>query len=112
MQELGISSFGPSPLLQIAGAVLGIALLAGAVYKGTRDKKLSADQEPMPGLSRWYFDGPLNAALETLRDSYRVLHSIDNNLETLSEKFRTHARNVEEIKDTVKAIKDSKNRRR
>jgi hypothetical protein len=106
MQDLGINQLGPYPILQGAGAVVVLMGLALAVYSGTRDRKLSADQQEVPGRVRWYFDGPLNAALETLRDIYRVMSSIDNQVETFGEQFRTHTRLLEEIKQKLVEIKD------
>src|ERR1035437_7716009 len=101
MQDIGLDKLGPFPILQIVGAILVLVMLALAVYKGSRDRKLSADQEIRPGNARWYFDGPLNAALETLRDVYRVQCSVDNEVEKFAEEFRTHTRLLEEIKQRL-----------
>ena len=111
MQDLGIDKLGPFPLLQLVAAIVVLAGLAAAVYRGTRDRKLSADQESMPGGVRWYFDGPMNAALETLRDIYRVMCSIDGQVETFGEMFRNHTRLLEEIKAELHEL-NAKGRRR
>ena len=106
MPDLGFDRLGPFPLLQLVAAVVILVGLAAAVYRGTRDRRLSVDQEPMPGRNRWYFDGPLNAALETLRDQYKVLCSIDRHVETFGEIFRNHSRLLEEIKAELHEIKN------
>ena len=54
----------------------------------------------------------MNAALETLRDTYRVMCSIDNEVEKFGEEFRTHTRLLEEIKQRLIEIKDQGPRRR
>jgi hypothetical protein len=112
MPDLGIDKLGPFPLLQLAAAMVILAGLAVAVYRGTRDRKLSADQYSMPGSARWYFDGPLNAALETLRDTYRVMCNIDHQVATFGELFRTHIRLLDEIKAEIHDIRNTKDRRR
>ena len=111
MQDLGIDKLGAFPLLQIAAAIVVLSGLAAAVYRGTRDRKLSADQESSPGMARWYFDGPLKATLDTLRDSYRVLCSIDRQVDTFGEQLRTHARLLEEIKNELHEV-NARTRRR
>ena len=111
MQDLGISSLGPFPILQIAAAMAILAGLALAIYRGTRDRKLSTDQENLPISARWYFDGPLNAALETLRDIYRVMASVDNEVKTLGEELRTHSRLLRDIEQKLVEIKDVEMRR-
>ncbi len=112
MLDQGINNLGPFPILQIAGAILVLATLALAVYKGSRDRRLSIDQAPRPGGTSWYFDGPMNAALETLRDSYRVLCSIDNEAEKWGEEFRAQTRMLEQINQRLVEIKDQAARRR
>jgi hypothetical protein len=112
MPDLGFDRLGPFPLLQLVAAVVILVGLAAAVYRGTRDRRLSADQEPIAGRNRWYFDGPLNAALETMHDQYKVLCSIDHSVETFGEQFRTHTRLLEEIKSDIHDIKNTKDRRR
>ena len=109
MPDLGIDKLGPFPILQIVGAIIILAGLALAVYRGTRDRRLSIDQMPVPSNTRWYFDGPLNASLESLHDQYKVLCSIDNEIEKIREEFRNHTRLLEEIKNE---LRDARNRRR
>ena len=109
MPDLGIDKLGPFPILQIVGAVIILAGLALAVYRGTRDRKLSIDQLPEPSAPRWYFDGPLKASLDTLHDQYKVLCSIDNEIEKYGEEFRNHTRLLEEIRNE---LRDARNRRR
>jgi hypothetical protein len=112
MPDLGIDKLGPFPILQIVGAIIILAGLALAVYRGTRDRRLSMDQMPIPSNTRWYFDGPLNAALETLHDQYKVLCSIDNEVEKFGEEFRIHRRLLEDIRQKLVEIKDQGGRRR
>src|ERR1039457_4645190 len=102
MPDLGIDKLGPFPILQIVGAIIILAGLALAVYRGTRDRRLSIDQMPLPSNTRWYFDGPLNAALETLHDQYKVLCSIDNEVEKHGEEFRNQTRLLEEIRTELR----------
>ena len=109
MPDLGIDKLGPFPILQIVGAIIILAGLALAVYRGTRDRRLSIDQLPVPSSTRWYFDGPLKASLDTLHDQYKVLCSIDNTVEKFGEEFRNHTRLLEEIRDE---LRDARNRRR
>src|ERR1017187_1493267 len=106
MPDLGIDKLGPFPILQIVGAIIILAGLALAVYRGTRDRKLSMDQMPVPSNTRWYFDGPLKASLDTLHDQYKVLCSIDNEIEKYGEEFRNHTRLLEEIKQKLSEIRD------
>ena len=112
MQDLGLDKLGAFPLLQIAGAIVVLAGLAAAVYRGTRDRKLSADQESLPGMARWYFDGPLKAALDTMRDTYRVMSSIDGQVDTFGELFRNQTRELQEIKAEIHELKNIMARRR
>ena len=111
MPELGSSQYGPFLVMQYGGVLLVLIGLAFAVYRGTRDRKLSEDQIIPQGAARWYFDGPLNAALETLRDIYRVLCSIDGQVDTFGEQLRTHTRQLEEIKAELHEF-NARNRRR
>ena len=112
MLDQGINALGPFPILQTAGAILVLSVLALAVYKGSRDRRISMDQMPIPSNTRWYFDGPLNAALETLHDQYKVLCSIDNEVEKFGEEFRIHRRLLEDIRQKLVEIKDQGGRRR
>ena len=101
MPDLGIDKLGAFPLLQLAAAMVILAGLAAAVYRGARDRRLSMDQESSPGMARWYFDGPLKATLDTLRDQYRVLCNIDGQVDTFGEQLRNQTRLLEEIKDEL-----------
>lgn len=112
MPDPGASGqFGPFLLLQYFGGLVVLLGLALAVYRGTRDRKLSPDQEGPPGAIRWYFDGPLNAALQTMRDTYKVMCSIDRHVETFGEEFRAHTRLLENIHQKLVEIKDIEIRR-
>jgi hypothetical protein len=95
--------------MQYAGVLLVLIGLAFAVYRGTRDRRLSIDQLPIPSSTRWYFDGPLKASLDSLHDQYKVLCSIDNTVEKFGEEFRNHTRLLEEIRNE---LRDARNRRR
>ena len=106
MPDLGIDRLGPFPLLQLVAAVVILVGLAAAVYRGTRDRRLSIDQMPVPSSTRWYFDGPLKASLDTLHDQYKVLCSIDSEIERFGEEFRNHTRLLEEIKQKLSEIRD------
>lgn len=113
MPDLGLDKLGPFPLLQLAAALAVLAGVVFAVYRGTRDRRLSADQEyPPPSGFRWYFDGPLNAALESLHEQYKVLCSIDNEVEKFGEEFRIQTRLLGEIKLVLSEIKEQGVRRR
>jgi hypothetical protein len=91
--------------MQYGGVLLVLVGLAAAVYRGTRDRKLSVDQQP-PAINRWYFDGPLNAALETLRDIYRVMSNIDGQVDTFGELFRNQTHEIQELKAEVRELKN------
>src|ERR1019366_9508021 len=112
MPDLGIDKLGPFPILQIVGAIIILAGLALAVYRGTRDRRLSVDQMPTPSSTRWYFDGPLKASLDSLHDQYKVLCSIDNEVEKHGEEFRNQTRLLEDIKRDLDVIRDQGARRR
>ena len=109
MPDLGSSQYGPFLVMQYAGVLLVLIGLAFAVYRGTRDRRLSIDQLPIPSSTRWYFDGPLKASLDSLHDQYKVLCSIDNTVEKFGEEFRNHTRLLEEIRNE---LRDARNRRR
>src|ERR1019366_876724 len=111
MPDLGSSQYGPFLVMQYGGVLLVLIGLAFAVYRGARDRRLSMDQESSPGMARWYFDGPLKATLDTLRDSYRVLCSIDGQVDTFGEQLRTHTRLLEEIKNELHEL-NARGRRR
>ena len=109
MPDLGNNQYGPFLVMQYAGVLLVLIGLAFAVYRGTRDRRLSIDQLPIPSSTRWYFDGPLKASLDSLHDQYKVLCSIDNTVEKFGEEFRNHTRLLEEIRNE---LRDARNRRR
>lgn len=110
MLDPGNSQYGPFIIMQYGGVLLVLIGLAFAVYRANRDRKLSADQEILPGGVRWYFDGPLNAALQTMRDTYKVMCSIDRHVETFGEEFRNHSRLLEDVKNELHET-NAKNRR-
>jgi|ERR1039458_1896039 hypothetical protein len=112
MLDQGIEKLGPFPILQISGAILVLAALAIAIYKGSRDRRISSDQQPQTPINRWYFDGPLNAALETLRDIYRVMSNIDGQVDTFGELFRNQTHEIQELKAEVRELKNIMARRR
>jgi hypothetical protein len=109
MPDLGNNQYGPFLVILHAGVLLVLIGLAFAVYRGTRDRRLSIDQLPIPSSTRWYFDGPLKASLDSLHDQYKVLCSIDNTVEKFGEEFRNHTRLLEEIRNE---LRDARNRRR
>ena len=111
MLDQGTSQFGPFLIMQYGGVLLVLIGLAAAIYRGTRDRKISADQETLPGGVRWYFDGPLNAALQTMRDNYRVLSSIDAHVAPIGEEMRRQTELLREMKAEIIAVKDIENRR-
>src|ERR1019366_272336 len=106
MPDLGFDKLGPFPILQIVGAIIILSGLALAVYRGTRDRRLSIDQLPQPSSTRWYFDGPLKASLDSLHDQYKVLCSIDNEIERIGEEFRNQTRLLEGVKQKLSEIRD------
>ena len=111
MLDPATNQFGPFLIMQYGGVFLVLVGLAVAVYRGTRDRKVSADQETLPGGVRWYFDGPLNAALQSLRDSYRVLSSIDGHVAPIGEEMRRQTELLRELRAEIITIKDIENRR-
>lgn len=110
MNELPIDSLGPYPLLQLVGALLVLAGLALAIYRGTRDRQ-KAEVSPYPGEQRYFFDGPIGEGLKLLRDSRNLLNEIRAHVEPLGEQARNQTRELGEIKDEIARLKDAKLRR-
>ena len=111
MLDQATSQFGPFIIMQYGGVLLVLVGLAVAVYRGTRDRKTSIDQEMMPGGVHWYFDGPLNAALQTLHDISRLLTSIDSDVSQIGEEMRRQTELLREVRSELVAVKDIENRR-
>ena len=112
MSDPGNSQYGPFLIMQYGGVLLVLIGLAFAVYRGTRDRKISTDQDNAPGGIRWFFDGPLNAALQTMHDTYKIMCSIDRHVETFGEEFRAHTKLLEEARRLLIDIKELLNRQR
>lgn len=115
MNEFPIDKLGPYPILQFAAAVVILAGLAFAIYRGTRDRGLqSPPQHQPPSIpeQRYYFDGPMGEALKLLRDGRNLLNDIREHVEPLGEIGRNANRELNEIKDEIRSLKEIKTRRR
>src|ERR1039458_2630193 len=56
MPDQGSSQYGPFLIMQYGGVLLVLIGLAFAVYRGTRDRRLLADQESSTGMAyRWFY---------------------------------------------------------
>lgn len=110
MQEFGVDRLGPFPLLQFAAALIVVIGLALAILRGTLDRKKSEQQFPLE--TRWFFDGPLNAALAILRDIRISLQRIEENTKPIAEELRNQTRELAEISNTLDDLKAIKNGRR
>jgi hypothetical protein len=84
MFDLPISSLGAWPIVQFAVAI--VLLLGGlaAIRQGTRDKRGDAAPEPADTMPRFYFDGPMAAALKSLAAIEGLLRRIGEGLETIA----------------------------
>ncbi len=93
-----IPNLGPFVLLQ---AMIGVVIVGGAVIawlRGERKQK-RGDIEPSGGVSL-FFDGPLNAALNTLQGIYRVIVEIRSDQNEAIKEFRLrHERETEILRD-------------
>lgn len=111
--EFPIDKLGPYPLLQIAAAIVVLAGLALAVYRGSRDRSLPRPAPPsIPNEQRYFFDGPIGEALKLLRDIRNVQNEIKEHVEPLGELGRAGNKELGEIKDKVDAIHATKLTRR
>lgn len=113
--ELPLDKLGPYPLLQLAGAIVVLAALALAVYRGTRDRSPPAAAQ-IPNEQRYFFDGPMGEALKLLRDARNILNEIKEHVAPLGELGRNTVKELGEIKDEAQAareaLKDNNPRRR
>lgn len=110
--DLPSPSFGPFVILQFAGAIVVLGGLALAVYRGTRDRRTAMSQpQPFPQETRWFFDGPLNAALDLLRDVRDSMRRSESHVEPLGEQLRIMNRALDEINRKLDDLKDLKRRR-
>jgi hypothetical protein len=64
MQDLGATSLGPYPILQLTAAILVLLGVGMAVWRGFRDKNQPKEDDGDPPHVRWFFDGPLKRHLE------------------------------------------------
>jgi len=108
MQDLPLDRLGPFPLIQLAAAILVIGGLALAIYRGTRDRRKSL-QEPLE--QHLFFDGPLNAALQSLRDLYGCQKRLIENTNPMAEEQRKQTKLLQEIKDGIDDLMPQRKRR-
>jgi hypothetical protein len=112
MNDLPVDKLGPYPLLQLAGAIVVLAALALAVYRGTRDRT-AASPTSVPNEQRYFFDGPMGEALKLLRDLRNISNEIKEHVAPLGELGRNTVKELGEIKDEAQAARDElKNTRR
>lgn len=109
MNELPLDKLGPYPLLQLFGALLVLAGLALAIYRGTRDRQ-KTEANPYITEQRYYFDGPIGEALKLLRDGRNILNEIKEHVAPLGEQARNQTRELSEIKTEIERIKEIKRR--
>lgn len=104
LQATGLDKFGQFPLLQLAGVVLIVALIAVAVIKGWRAMSQQDKQSDYPK-QRWYFDGPLIKALEALEGIYRETKEFrreaDEATKERRDQHREHMTAVRELIDRM-----------
>lgn len=111
--EFPIDKLGPYPLLQIAAAIVVLAGLALAVYRGSRDRSPPRPSPPsFPNEQRYFFDGPMGEALKLLRDIRNIQNEVKEHVEPLGELGRAGNKELGEIKDKLDAIRDAKLTRR
>ena len=109
MQDLGVDKLGPYPLLQLAGAIMILAGLALAIYRGTRDQK--RDTPEIPGEQRWFFDGPVAVAVNLLRDNKNHLSRLVEILAPVPEELRKQTDILRDIKDAIDDMPSRRSRR-
>lgn len=110
INNLPVNSLGPYPLLQFAAAVLVLAALAFAIYRGSRDRR--SPDAAFANEQRYFFDGPMGEALKLLRDLRNIANETRAHVEPLGELGRNAVKELGEIKDKVDDIKDMKSNRR
>lgn len=112
MNELPIDKLGPYPLLQLAAAIVVLAGVALAVYRGTKDRTTPRAGPHIPNEQRYFFDGPIGEGLKLLRDCRNILNEVKEHVEPLGELGRNANRDLGEIKDKIDDLKEIKSRRR
>jgi hypothetical protein len=115
MSEIGLDKLGQWPILQFAAALATFAAIVYAVIRGLRDKSVEPPHPRDLPEQRWYFDGPVAKALETLRDMRSTLFDIrDDVREFAKERREQHAENIKERREQhtehMKAINDLRSR--
>lgn len=108
--ELPLDKLGPYPLLQLAGAIVVLAALALAVYRGTRDRR-GPDSPQIPNEQRWFFDGPLATAVTLLRDIRNHLGRLVDITETMPEEQRKQTELLKQIHDKIDDLPSRRPRR-
>ena len=109
MQDLGVDKPGPYPLLQLAGAIVILAGLALAIYRGTRDQKWNTPE--IPGEQRWFFDGPIATAVNVLRDIRNHLDRLVEISAPIPEELRKQTELLRNIKDAIEDMPSRRARR-
>ena len=105
MNDLPVDKLGPYPLLQLAGAIVVLAALALAVYRGTRDRTPASPS--IPNEQRYFFDGPMGEALKLLRDIRNIMNEIKEHVAPLGELGRNTVKELGEIKDEAQAAREA-----
>ena len=106
LESLHVPNVGPLVIVQLA---LFIAIVGTAIVTWMRgDKKKGNNQPESSGGVSLFFDGPLNAALNTLQGIYRVLDEIKDDNRRFHDKMdERHERETEILRD----IRDRRTRR-
>jgi hypothetical protein len=111
MNDLPFDRLGPFPILQFAAAVVVLAMLAFAMWRGARNRS-GRSSDGIVGEQRYYFDGPIGEALKLMRDTRNIMNEVKEHVEPLGEQLRLHTKELGEIKGHVEDLKTIKSRRR
>lgn len=104
MLEANLDKLGQWPVLQFCAALLIVAGVAYAIFRGERDKAKSAPPD-LPE-QRWFFDGPIAKALSLQEGIYRELKEIRND----NERWAIEAK--ERDKEKIELLRQMVQRRR
>lgn len=103
-----IKELGQFPILQFFGGLLVLAVGAYAIVRGFNDKR-KADQTNPPE-QRWFFDGPLNVALQYLREISKGTDQVARELRTLNETAKENQRILDDIKHNLENMPSRRRR--
>lgn len=107
MQDLPIDRLGPYPILQFAAALLVMGGLAIAVWRGIQDRKKNGN-DPFSSDQRYFFDGPLGAAMVLLKEQKDLLQRIEEHQAKILGQAHEANHTLDDIREDVKDIKDEK----